>query len=182
MIDSRSWDRNTEWDNILGYYDPCDRYIKLHEDLLSSRSRTCEDLLVALGESLLGDYIAKRRWIESHGARTYEIVLRPPQERNCFLEDAQLHSYLKLARMTQDQTDSLTYRITINDDEGFLPPGLLFGLLYSWYLTGSGLTMEYEMSLLRWPVKSLIPLHAKDRIRKENLVTFFRSQIFGHTD
>lgn len=182
VIDSRSWNRNTEWDNILGYYDPGDRYIKLHEDLLASRSRTSEDLLVALGESLLGEYIGKRRWIASHGARTYEIVLKPPQERNCFLQDAQLHTYLKLARMTQDQTDSLTYRITINDDEGFLPPGLLFGLLYSWYLTGSGLTMEYEMSLLRWPVKSLIPLHAKDRVRKENLVTFFRSQIFGHTD
>jgi hypothetical protein len=54
--------------------------------------------------------------------------------------------------------------------------------MYAWYLTARGLTMEYEMSLLRWSVKSLIPLHAKDRVRKEALVTFFRTQIFGHVD
>jgi hypothetical protein len=40
--------------------------------------------------------------------------------------------------------------------------------------------MEYEMNLLRWPLKSLIPFHAKDWIRKNALVTFFRHDIFGH--
>jgi hypothetical protein len=84
--------------------------------------------------------------------------------------------------MTQDREDVRKYRITINSGEGFLPPGLLFGLLYAWYLCGCGLTMDYEMSLLRWPLKSLIPLHAKDRIRKEALVTFFRTQVFGHLE
>ncbi len=182
IIPAENWNRNTEWDNILGYFDPQDQYLKLHKDLLFIPSKIREDLLVALGESLLGQYIEQRRWLEHHGARSYEIFLRPAVERHCFLNDSQLHTYLKLARMTQDRDDPRKYRITINNDEGFLPPGLLFGLLYAWYLCGCGLTIDYEMSLLRWPPKSLIPLHAKDRVRKEALVTFFRTQVFGHTE
>jgi uncharacterized cofD-like protein len=182
VISSKDWNRNTEWDNILGYFDPKDQYLKLHKDLLANPANFRNDLLVALGESLLGLYIEQRRWIEHHGARSYEIVLKPASDRLCFLSDAQIHTYLKLARMTQDPEDSRIYRITINNDEGFLPPGLLFGLLYAWYLCGCVLTMDYEMSLLRWPLKSLIPLHAKDRIRKEALVTFFRTQVFGHSE
>jgi uncharacterized cofD-like protein len=180
IVPEKDWGRNTEWDNILGYYDPKDQYLKLHQDLLASPSKIREDMLVALGESLLGQYIDKRRWIENHGARTYEIILKPAAIRKCFLNDAQLHRYLKLARMIPDPSDAQTYRITINDEEGFLPPGLLFGLMYAWYLCGCGLTMDYEMSLLRWPLRSLIPLHAQDRVRKEALVTFFRTEIFGH--
>ena len=180
VIPDKEWNRSTELDNILGYYDPDDRYLKLHEDLLGNPSRLREDFLVALGESLLGQYIETRRWTEHHGARCYEIVLKPASARQCFLADSQLRAYLRMARMTQDPADARTYRITINKGEGFLPPGLLFGLLYSWYLCGSGFTMEYEMTLLRWPLKSLIPLHARDRIRKKALVTFFRTVIFGH--
>jgi uncharacterized cofD-like protein len=182
VIPTYGWNRSTEWDNVLGYFDPKDKYLKLHKELLANDSRLREDLLVALGESLLGQYIEKRRWIEQHGARCYEISLRPPSRRECFLNDSQLSTYLKLARMIPDPTDNRIYRITINADGGFLPPGLLFGLLYAWYLTGRGRTMEYEMTLLRWPLKSLIPLHAKDRVRKEALVKFFRTEIFGHAD
>jgi uncharacterized cofD-like protein len=180
VIPARDWNRSTELDNILGYYDPADSCLKLHADLLNNPSRLGEDLLVALGESLLGRYIEKRRWIEQNGARCWEIVLRPVAQRQCFLTDAQLAAYLQLARMTRDPENSRIYRITINNDGGFLPPGLLFGLLYSWYLCGSGFTMEYEMTLLRWPLKSLIPLHVRDRLRKKALVTFFRTVVFGH--
>jgi len=182
VVPAKEWKRSTEWDNILGFFDPQDRYLKLHEELLAHPARLQEDLLVALGESLLGHYIEKRRWIRQHGARRYEILLRPDEQRECFLTDAQLHAYLKLARMIPDPVDNRIYRITINKDGGFLPPGLLFGLLYSWYLSGRGLTMEYEMSLFRWPTKSLIPLHAKDRLRKEALITFFRTRIFGRPE
>jgi uncharacterized cofD-like protein len=180
IVPARKWDRSTEWDNVLGYYDPQDQYLKLHEGLLTKPSRLREDILVAVGESLLGRYIESRRWIEQQGARCYEIVLLPAARRESFLSDSQIRNFLKLARMTPDPIDDRIYRITINKDGGFLPPGLLFGLTYAWYLSGSGLTMEYEMTLLRWPLKSLIPLHAKDRIRKEALVTFFRNDIFGH--
>lgn len=182
VVSPKDWNRNTEWDNVLGYYDPEDDYIKLHRELLGTPTRFREDILVALGESLLGQYTDIRRWIEHHGARAYEIILRPVSSRKCFLDERQLHTYLTLARMTQDQANDRIYRITINNNEGFLPPGLLFGLMYAWYLNGGGLTMEYEMSLLRWPLRSLIPHHAKDRIRKEALVSFFRKEVFGHSE
>jgi uncharacterized cofD-like protein len=180
VVPDREWNRSTEWDNVLGYYDPEDQCLKLHEELLSNPPRLREDMLVALGESLLGRYIEKRRWIEWHGARCFEIVLRAAAERNCFLDENQINTYLRLARMIPDPDNAGVFRLTLNNDEGFLPPGLLFGLFYAWYLSGRGLTMEYEMSLLRWLLESLIPLHAKDRIRKEALVTFFRTEIFGH--
>ncbi len=182
VIPARRWNRSTEWDNVLGYYDPQDRILKLHEDLLANPERLCEDMLIALGESLLGQYVQQRRWMEQYGARCFEIVLRPPAQRGCFLTDAQIRAYLGLARMIPDPSDDRVFRIVINNDGGFLPPGLLFGLVYSWYLCGSGFTMEYEMTLLRWPLKSLIPLHARDRIRKQALVTFFRKEIFCHMD
>ncbi len=180
IISDKKWNRSTEWDNVLSYYDPQDQYLKFHEGLLAKPSRLREDMLVALGESLLGRYTESRRWIDRQGARCYEIVLRPAAERECLLSDDQLHSFLKLARMIPDPFNNRTYRITLNHEEGFLPPGLLFGLTYEWYLTGRGITMEYEMNLLRWPLKSLIPFHAQDRIRKDALVSFFRHDIFGH--
>lgn len=180
IIPGDKWNRSTEWDNVLGYYDPQDQYLKFHDGILSKPSRLREDMLVAIGESLLGRYIESRHWIYRQGARCFEIILRPASQRASYLSDAQLHTFLKLARMSPDPLNNRTYRITINNDEGFLPPGLLFGLAYAWYLSGNGITLEYEMNLLRWPLKSLIPLHAKDRIRKNALVTFFRHDIFGH--
>ncbi len=180
VVPADKWDRSTEWDNVLGYFDPKDQFLKLHERLLTKPSRLKEDILVALGESILGRYIQSRRWIEQQGARCYEIVLLPASKQDSLLSSDQIRSFLKLARMTPDPVDGRIYRITVNNDEGFLPPGLLFGLTYAWYLSGSGLTMEYEMNLLRWPIKSLIPLHAKDRIRKNALVAFFRKDIFRH--
>ncbi len=181
IIPAAKWKRSKEWDNVLGFYEPQDGYLKLHADLLADPSRLREDLLIAIGESLLGRYIEERRWIEQHGSRRYEICLRSENERQCYLSESQLRTYLRLARMTPDPINNRIYRITINSDGGFLPPGLLFGLLYAWYLSGRGRTMEYEMTLLRWPLKSLILLHAKDHMRKEALVTFFRTQVFGHS-
>ena len=182
LVPANEWNRSTEWDNVLGFFDPQDRYIKLHGGLLAHPSKLQNDLLVALGESLLGRYVEKRRWIRQHGARRYEILLKSAEHRECYLTNSQLQTYLKLARMAPDADSDRVFRITINNDGGFLPPGLLFGLLYAWYLSGQGITMEYEMSLFRWPIKSLIPLHAKDRLRKKALVTFFRTKVFGRPE
>ena len=83
--------------------------------------------------------------------------------------------------MVPDRADPLTFRITINNNEGFLPPGLLFGLLYAWYLNNAyGGVMEYEMSLLKWPPHTLIPYQAQERVRKQALIAFFRNEVFGH--
>ncbi len=55
VIAAQKWNRSIEWDNVLGYYDPQDRYLKLHAELLTDPKRLGEDLLIALGESLLGE-------------------------------------------------------------------------------------------------------------------------------
>ncbi len=186
IVPPAEWDRSTEWDNVLGYFDPDDKCIKLHAALLARPVRLRDDTLVAVGESLLGRYIESRRWLDNSclnavGARCYEIVIRPPRERECFLSDAQLRRYIDLARMVPDPANPRVFRITLNNEEGFLPPGLLFGMMYAWYLNNSyGTAMDYEMALLRYAPESLIPHQAKERIRKHALVAFFRKEIFGH--
>ncbi len=188
VIAATKWNRVTAWDNVLGYYDPEDRFLKVHERVLDNPAKLREDLLVALGESLLGRYIESRRWVDgqalrSCGARCYEIRLRPPAARDCLLDDSRLRTYLGLARMTPDPQDDRVYRIVLNGDEGFLPSGILFGLMFAWYLNNFyGSKMEYEMSLLRFPADTLIPHQFKEQARKQALVTFFREVVFGHSE
>jgi len=188
IIPASSWTRSKEWDNVLGYYDPEDGILKIHEQATNDPERIRDNLLTALGESLLGRYVETRRWVNLEGgihwgARRYEFRLRPVQNRECFLDDGALRAYLRLARMMPSPHDSDTFGITLNDQEGFIPPGLLFGLLYAWYLNNAyGAVMEYEMSLLRWPPQKLIPYQLGERTRKQDLVQFFRNVVFQHGD
>jgi uncharacterized cofD-like protein len=188
IIPAAKWGRSNDWDNVLGYYDPEDGMLKIHEQLRNAPERLKGNLLIALGESLLGRYLESRRWLDRKskgewGAKCYEIKLRPMQERASFLSDSQLHAYLCLSRMVPSPHDTGTYRITLNGDEGFTPPGLLFGLLYAWYLNNAYADiMEYEMSLLRWPPQKLIPCQLKERNRKQALIDFFRKVVFEHAD
>jgi hypothetical protein len=160
--------------------------LKLHGQLPDNAERLKGNLLIALGESLLGRYAARRCMIEADtmntwGARCYEIELLPPRRRECFLKPAQLHAYLQLARMVPHPRDNLTYRITLNNDDGFIPPGLLFGLMYAWYLDNSyGPIIENEMSLLHLPETTLIPHQVKEYRRKKALISFFRKEVFGY--
>jgi hypothetical protein len=85
-----------------GYYDPDTRRIMLHEQALKKPRALKANFAVALGESLLGRYVARKGWDDERpgvGSRTYEIELRPPARRECFLNDAQLKTYLRLAQM-----------------------------------------------------------------------------------
>ncbi|ABC76630.1 gluconeogenesis factor YvcK family protein [Syntrophus aciditrophicus] len=188
IVPASRWTRSKEWDNVLGYYDPEDRILKVHEHANLDPERLRDNLLTALGESLLGRYLKSRHWVNPEdglhwGARRYEIRLRPVQDRACFLDDGALRAYLRLARMLPCPHDLNTFGITLNDREGFLPPGLLFGLLYAWYLNNAyGGIMEYEMSLLRWPPDKLIPHQLEERNRKQALVRFFRNVVFQHGD
>lgn len=188
VIPASRWTRSKDWDNVLGYYDPEDRLLKVHEQVSDDPERMQDNLLIALGESLLGRYLESRRWVNPEdgihwGARRYEIRLRPAQDRECFLDDGALRAYLRLARMLQSPHDPNTFGVTVNGQEGFLPPGLLFGLLYAWYLNNAyGEAIEYEMSLLRWPPKKLIPYQLEERARKQALVQFFRNVVFQHAD
>jgi uncharacterized cofD-like protein len=188
IIPAARWTRSKEWDNVLGYYDPEDGMLKVHEQVGKDPERIRDNLLTALGESLLGRYLESRHWVRPEigvnwGARRYEIRLRPVQDRKCFLDDEALRTYLRLARMVQSPHDPNTFGITLSDQEGFLPPGLLFGLLYAWYLNNAyGEIMEYEMSLLRWPPEKLIPYQLEERTRKQALIRFFRNVVFQHGD
>ncbi len=188
IIPAAGWTRSNKLDNVLGYYDPKDGLIKIHEQAAGDPEEIRAGILIALGESLLGRYIGSRRWVEpgdgsEWGARRYEIRLRPERERASFLNDDELRTYLKLARMQPNPHDPDVFGITLNDGEGFLPPGLLFGLLYAWYLNNAyGRIIEYEMSLLHWPPEKLIPYQLEEYRRKQGLITFFRNVVFRHKD
>jgi len=188
IVPAAGWDRSIEWDNVLGYYDPQDRQMKIHSHLLGDPIRLRGNILIALGESLLGRYIEERRWVtppgvRGWGSRCFQIKLLPPRARECFLTPPQLHEYLILARMVPHPTDRSVYRITLNNDDGFLPPGLLFGLMYAWYLNNSyEPVMENEMSILHLKEGTLIPHQVQEYRRKKALVDFFRKEVFGYAE
>jgi len=185
VIPKKKWARSTEWDKILGYYDPDDGHIKLHQQLLKDPERwLIEDLLIALGESLLGNYVKRKsvRTIQENRdklGKIYEIELRSVRERKSFLSNQQLIRYLRLARFQASSRDPRRYYMLINNNEAFIPAGLLFGLLYAWYLNNRfGGAINSSISLLRWKVSDLIPKPSMDRIRMEQQIEFFRQIVF----
>jgi len=185
MIRRRLWTRSTEWDNILGYFDPEDGFVKIHEDLLKApQERLTEDLLIAVGESLLGNYCREKavREIREDGVlqgKVFELRLNPPGKRRTLLRDADLREYLRLAQLRPAGSDPDRFCMLINHNEAFTPPGLLFGLLYAWYVNNRfGGVVDYEMSLLRWKISELIPKPSMERIRMQDRINFFRSVVF----
>ncbi len=185
LVPKRQWQRSTEWDNILGYYDPRDGRIRIHEQLLKGpRSRLEEDLLIALGESLLGKYFRKKsiRAVSKDGERIgkiLEVELLPEARRETYFSDRQLKAWLRLARLRPSSRNPEVFRMVINDNEAFTPPGLLFGLLYAWYVDNRfGGIVDYEMSLLRWKFSELIPKPSMDRLRMQEQIEFFRKVVF----
>lgn len=184
LVDAADWDRSTAWDNVLGYYDPEDNCAKFHSQLLNDPDRLQSNMLIVLGESLLGRYIRTRSWVEhsdgiSWGSRCFQIQLLEPSLRTCILNPRELHEYLLFARMVAHPQEPDTYRITLNNDDGFIPPGLLFGLMYAWYLDNAyAPVMENEMSILHLRKETLIPHQVQEYKRKRALVHFFRTRVF----
>jgi uncharacterized cofD-like protein len=185
VVPARSWARSTEWDKILGYYEPEDGYIKIHESLTrGEQRRLVEDILIAMGESLLGNYVLWKRVqpLEDDGeqrGKIFEVYLRRPDRRRCFLGDRELREYLGLAQLGTSSKDENLFYMLINDNEAFTPPGLLFGLLYAWYLNNQlGGVVDYEMSLLKWKISELIPKQSMERTRRSQLIEFFRNHVF----
>ena len=185
IIKARDWTRSTEWDNILGYFDPATEYIKLHESLLGGLElRLTEDILIAMGESLLGNYFLWKqvRPLAENGetlGKLFEIHLRKPSHRRCFLSDAELKRYLLLAQLSQSEKNHNHYTMVINGTEAFTPPGLLFGLMYAWYLNNTlGGVINHEVSIMQWQISELIPKPSMERERKQKLIEFFRCVVF----
>jgi len=188
LVGSPDWPRSQEWDRIFSFYDPTERLIRIRADIFAEPERFELAFLVALGESLLGNYAAGKEMqpvADGTGllGRVFRLTLRPVAERQSWLGEADLHDYLGLARMTRSERDPLVYTRLVSGAEGFTPPGLLFGLVYAWYLDNRFAPhIEYKMAILRMEVPDMIPEQVKVGGRRRRLVAFFRRRIFGFTD
>lgn len=186
LLDKEEWSRAQEWDTILSFYDPVDRLIKIRKDILSTPDQFEVGLLIALGQSLLGDYAEEKRRlpVERNGlALGYEfrLVLRAEAERHCFFTQAELARFLGLVRMRQATGNPLLYTRLVNGDEGFTPPGLLFGLIYAWYLDNRHVRfIEHKMSIDRMTFCGLIPEQKRIAGRRQAMIDFFRTVVFRY--
>lgn len=188
LVAAPEWPRSQEWDRIFSFYDPADRLIKIRADIRAEPDRFELAFLVALGESLLGNYAAAKEMqpvADETGllGRVFRVTLRPAPERQTWLDDADLHDYLRLARMSRAERNPLVYTRLVSGGEGFTPPGLLFGLVYAWYLDNRFAPhIEYKMAILRMEVPDMIPEQVKVGGRRRLLVDFFRRRVFGFAD
>lgn len=182
VVKDSAWQRSREWDNILGYFDPAQRCIMLHEHARKRPAPLQAHFAVALGESLLGRYIARKGWKPDSpriGFRTYEVELRTPGKRECYPDDACLRTYLRAAQMSPRKGSPLIYERVIPKGKGFLPCGILFGLVFAWYLDSALVpALDYEMQILQWPVSRLLPYQVRIRTRHRELVRIFRENVF----
>ncbi|MDP8214107.1 MAG: 2-phospho-L-lactate transferase CofD family protein [Candidatus Euphemobacter frigidus] len=175
-------------DDLWGRYNHVKESLEIHEQLLEQPGHLRSSLLVALGTSLLGNAFEEARWADGpfgpEGAGAgYLVRLRPARRRHCLLTGQQLRRYLELTRLTPDRRQKRVYRTVTIDREKFLAPHLFFGLLYAWYLNNDYVpALDYEMSLLRWPARLLMPFQREDQKRRQALVSFFRIEIFGYPD
>jgi uncharacterized cofD-like protein len=183
-IDQEHWDRDQKWDNVFSFFDLNDRCIKIRTDQALDRQSLEVGLMIALGESLLGNY-AHSKVMEDiskdsiHLGRAYHLHLRGEDELMCYFNGEQLKDFLLLSRMCPTG-DPHHYTRLINSGEGFTPPGLHMGLLYAWYIDNRLAThIEYKMSVLKINRSGLIPEQLKMASRRKNMIQFFREVVFG---
>ncbi|MBU1420374.1 MAG: YvcK family protein [Proteobacteria bacterium] len=185
-IETEEWKRNQKWDRVYSFFDPYDGLLKIRQDQFRTEGDLEVAFLVALGQSLLGDYFQRKEMlpVTADGiilGKAYHLYLKPLAVRDCYLSNEDLSDYLALARMVQDPDDANHYTRLINGEEGFTPPGLLFGLTYAWYLDNRFAShIEYKMAVMKVDHTDLIPEQVKMRSRRESLIVFFREVVFGH--
>ncbi|MBI5142398.1 MAG: YvcK family protein [Nitrospirae bacterium] len=184
FIDKADWRRSQDWDNVLSFYDPQDGIVKLRSDIEANPLRFEVGLLVAIGESLLGNYAAKKWVAPLNGGgdcfgKVYNLQLCPPDERRCYLSEVELHDYLTLVRMCRSDSDDFLYRRVIGGSRAFTPPGLMFGLTYAWYIDNRFAShIEYKMSIMKMEITDLIPEQLSLLFFRRALVEFFRRCVF----
>ena len=102
-----------------------------------------------------------------------------PGERGGIFGEDDLRRYLRLAKMRPAGGGGRCWTRTVSAGEGFLPSGVLFGLMYAWYLDNSyAPTLSLEMEMLQWPPSRLLPHQARARARYRELVAFLRERVF----
>jgi uncharacterized cofD-like protein len=187
IMDRKAWSRSQEWDNVYSFYEPVDRTIRICKDVVADERRFEQAFLVALGQALLGNYAASKEMVAVEEGRelvgkAYKLTIKPPEERNTFLSDKELANFLKLSRMIRSESNKFLYTRLVNGNEGFTPPGLLFGLIYAWYLDNRfAAHVEYKMAVMRTDISDLIPEQVKMLSRRRALVEFFRQSVFCHS-
>jgi hypothetical protein len=140
--------------------------------------------LVALGQSLLGNYAQKKEMIDLLSqddivGRIFRLKLREREQLVSFLEPEDIETYLQLSRMHRSQQEGHLYTRVVNPGEGFTPPGLFFGLFYAWYLDNRfAANIEYKMSIMRNAISDLIPEQVRIVDRRSETIRFFRERIF----
>jgi uncharacterized cofD-like protein len=183
LVSTHCWKRCQQWDNVFSFYDPLDRIINIRSDQLDEINRLEMAFLVGVGQSLLGNYAAKKHLddIVYKGCRVGQIYCLQVEEECCldsFFTLDELDTYLKISRMYPGPEDRLYSRV-VNADEGFTPPGLLFGLLYVWYLDNRfAPNIDYKMSIMKNELSYLIPEQVKIVSRREQLIRFMRDTVF----
>jgi len=183
-IEQDLWRRCQKWDSVFSFYDPEDGLIKIRQDQLDQEQSFEVAFLVALGQSLLGNYVRHKEMlpltIDSIAlGKVYHLFLRPLTERICWFSDAELRTYLELSRMLPVSGAADHFTRVINGEEGFTPPGLLMGLNYAWYLDNRFAShVEYKMAVMKVAPSGLIPEQRKMLGRRKRLVTFFREVVF----
>jgi len=183
FIDEKQWRRDQRWDNVFSFYDPENGSINVREDRLHDRFGLEVSFLIALGQSLLGDYASSKIMIPMlYDGReigsVYHLSLKNSEERTCYFDDVELRRFLQLSRMVEQSPTHFTR--AINGTEGFTPPGLLIGLLYAWYLDNRFTShIEYKMSILKARPTELIPEQKRTRDRRVENVNFLRDTVFG---
>ena len=184
LVSEANWRRCQQWDNIFSFYEPAERRIVIREDQTSNPYRLEMAFLVAFGQSLLGDYALEKtmrdiREQDERIGRVFRLILRPADHCCSFFTHAELDTYLELARLRRSERDPRCYTRLVNSEEGFTPPGLLFGLYYTWYLDNRFASpVEYKMSIMRNMVPDLIPEQVKIVGRRRKLIDFFRETVF----
>jgi len=185
-VADEKWKRNQNWDRVFSFYDPHDAFLKIRQDQFDSETTLEIAFLVALGQSLLGNY-AERKEISTITldarslGKAYHLYVKPSEKRNCYFSDDDLARYLILARMIPDSSDANHFTRLVNGCEGFTPPGLLMGLTYAWYLDNRFAShIEYKMAVIKIDNTDLIPEQVRMRNRREKLTIFFREVVFKH--
>jgi hypothetical protein len=141
---------------------------------------------VALGQSLLGDYAESKKILKIDPGfpqlgKVYHLRVKSSENMACYFSQQNLAGFLKLSRMVQATDDPKHFTRVVNGNEGFTPPGLLFGLIYAWYLDNRfASNIEYKMAVIRIDRSDLIPEQVRMRNRRKKLTDFFREVVFGY--
>ncbi|MFH1217207.1 MAG: gluconeogenesis factor YvcK family protein [Pseudomonadota bacterium] len=187
LVSEEKWQRSMKWDSVYSYYDPEERLIKMRQDGLGNQPLFENSFLVAVGQSLLGNYAAAKEMkpVLQDGielGKVYRLSLAPEERRNCFFSPDELRHFLRLVRMNQVEADPLVYTRLISGTEGFTPPGMLMGLVYAWYLDSRyASNIEYKMAITRIPMTGMVREQVLMLSRRLATIDFFRKVVFRHT-